>query len=224
MAGEFSLLRYFKGITAFMAAFALLGLVFFSPLAAVGQETSGKKTNYSAANPDWGILLFGGRLSKNAFGRTLNPFEPTNQTDIFVLGAAASKKLYVGSYFDVEAEVGAGYQFSSSYPGNDSPQVWAAAFLRYKYFPWNKFVYTTVAINTGLNYSFKKTAFESMEGRIDGTSKLLHYLAPEITFALPERRDIELVFRLHHRSGIYGLLGCSSCGTNFVSIGIRKWF
>ncbi len=207
-----------------MAVIALSGLVIFPPVAANSQEAVGNNSNYSAENLDWGVLLFGGRLSRNAFGRTLNPFAPTNQTNIFIFGAALSKKLYVGNYFDIEAEVGVGQQFSNQYSGENSPQVWGAAYLRYKYFPWNKFVYTTVAINTGLNYSFKTTAFETFEGRADGTRRLLHYLAPEITFSLPERRDLELVFRLHHRSGIYGLLGCSSCGTNFVSVGFRKRF
>jgi len=175
-------------------------------------------------NSDWSVLLFGGKMSRNAFGRTLGPFNERRHMNIFLAGAAASRKLYKGDYFDIEAEAGVGYQFSKSLPGNDSPQVWGALYLRYKYFPWNKFVYTTVAVNTGLNYSFKKTAFEAFEGRADGTKNLLHYLAPEITFSLPSRRDWEMVFRLHHRSGIYGLLGCSSCGTNVVTLGIRKHF
>lgn len=169
-------------------------------------------------------MLFGGQMSKNAFGRTLSPFSAQKRLDIFLVAAAANKKLYKGTYFDIEAEAGVGYQFSDSLPGNDSPQIWGAAYLRYKYFPWNKFVYTTVAINTGVSYSFNETAFEAFEGRADGTRKLLHYLAPEITFSLPDRRDWELVFRLHHRSGIYGILGCSSCGTNVVSVGVRKHF
>lgn len=222
MAGEFRLLRFSKGIAAGVSAILLASIVVLTTLPAQSQSVRGGST--SADNLDWGILLFGGRLSKNAFGRTLNPFSPTRQTNIFVAGAALSRKLYTGSYFNIEAEIGAGYQFSSQFSGNNSPQVWGAFYLRYKYFPWNKFLYTTVAINTGLNYSFRKTAFESMEGRTDGTSNILNYLAPEITFALPDRRDLELVFRLHHRSGIYGLLGCSTCGTNFVSVGFRKRF
>lgn len=163
-------------------------------------------------------------MSKNAFGRTLNPFSDPSHSKINLMAASVNKKLYRGNYFDFEAEAGAGYQYSSSLPGNNSPQIWGSLYLRYKQFPWNKFVHTTVAINTGLNYSFRKTAFEEYEGRADGTKKLLHYLAPEITFSLPDRRDWELVFRLHHRSGIFGLLGCTSCGTNVVSIGVRKHF
>jgi len=185
------------------------------------QSQSGEPEAFSFSGSGWSVLLFGGKMSKNAFDRTLNPFSDSSRLKIFLAAASVSKNLYRGNYFDIEAEAGAGYQYSSSLPGNNSPQVWGSFYLRYKYFPWNKFIHTTIAINTGLNYSFRKTEFESRE---DGTSKLLHYLAPEITFSLPDRRDWELVFRLHHRSGIYGLLGCSKCGTNMISIGVRKHF
>lgn len=177
-----------------------------------------------SADPKWGLLLFGGQMSKYAFGRTLNPSVSSNRLEIYFTGAALSRQLYSNPYISIEAEAGAGYQFSNTTSGNNTPQVWGALYLRYKYFPWNKFVYTTVALNTGLNYSFKQSAFETNEDRDDGTSNLLHYLAPEITFSLPERRDWELVFRLHHRSGIYGALGCDTCGSNMVTVGVRKRF
>ena len=212
-----------KSISTIASAFLMACIVLLTSFSAWGQST---ETTVSDETTDrkWSILLFGGQLSGNAFGRTLNPTSQAKRLDIYFTGAALNRRLFSGNYFDIEAEGGAGYQYSSTVSGNDSPQVWGALYLRYKYFPWNKFVHTTIAMNTGFSYSFKETAFEAAEGRADGTRRLLHYLAPEITFSHPKHRDWELVFRLHHRSGIYGLLGCGSCGTNFVTVGVRKHF
>ncbi len=212
-----------KSFATIASALLMVCIVMLTSFSASGQSVEATASD-TFADRKWSLLLFGGQLSGNAFGRTLNPTSQAKRLNIYFSGAAFNRNLYGGNYFDIEAEAGLGYQYSSTVSGNNSPQVWGALYLRYKKFPWNKFIHTTVAMNTGLSYSFEKTAFEAAEGRADGTQHLLHYLAPEITFSLPEHRDWELVFRLHHRSGIYGILGCSSCGTNFVTVGVRKHF
>ena len=126
-------------------------------------------------------------------------------------------------YLDFEVEGGAGYQFAEG-SENDSGQVWVGFYARYDNFPWNDVIKTTIAVNTGLNYSFKKTAFEESFSSSQGTKNLLHYLAPEVTFAVPEYDDFEAVFRLHHRSAVNGLFGCTNCRNNMVTFGIRGKF
>jgi hypothetical protein len=44
---------------------------------------------------------------------------------------------------------------------------------------------------------------------------LLHYFSPELTFADPDNKDFEIVTRLHHRSGIFGLFGGVAGGRPF---------
>lgn len=217
------MLSKIPGAATAASAISMACVVMLTSFYAWGQTAEATASD-NITDAKWSAMLFGGQLSGNAFGRTLNPTSKVNRLNIYFTGAVFNRRLYGGNYFDIEAEGGVGHQYSTSVSGNNSPQVWGALYLRYKYFPWNKFARTTVAVNTGLNYSFKKTAFEAAEGRADGTRRLLHYLAPEITFSLPKYQDWELVFRLHHRSGIYGLLGCSSCGTNFVTVGLRKHF
>jgi hypothetical protein len=80
-----------------------------------------------------------------------------------------------------------------------------------------------VAINTGLSILSETSEFE--RERADGQSSLvLHYLAPEITFASPDNKNLELVLQLHHRSGIFGLIDDVSGGSTFISTGIRMRF
>ncbi len=217
------MLRLVQSVATNASAVLLICIMILTSSFAWSQSIEATASD-TTADRKFSLLLFGGQLSGNAFDGTLNPTIKANRLDIYFTGAAFNRRLYNGNYFDIEAEGGVGYQFSNATSGNNSPQVWGALYLRYKRFPWNQFVYTTVAINTGLNYSFNKTAFEADEGRADGTRRLLHYLSPEITFSHPKYRDWELVFRLHHRSSIYGLMGCSSCGSNIVTVGVRKHF
>jgi hypothetical protein len=47
-----------------------------------------------------------------------------------------------------------------------------------------------------------------------GNSKLLFYFSPELAFAFRDLSNVEIVFRLHHRSGLYGTLGRMREGSN----------
>jgi hypothetical protein len=52
----------------------------------------------------------------------------------------------------------------------------------------------------------------------------MHYLAPEITLAAPSRPDLELVFRFHHRSGVWGIVSDAWGGAQYASVGLRLRF
>ena len=144
--------------------------------------------------------------------------------DNYFVGGALSRTLAeIDRNWVIEGEVGLGYRFKQV----NAPEGWIALFLRYRGFPWNHLVYTTAALNTGLSYVAAVSDIEkesaAERGHPDG-SKLLHYLAPEFTFADPERRDWEFVVRFHHRSGVFGLFSGVWGGSNVVTGGIRHRF
>jgi hypothetical protein len=51
---------------------------------------------------------------------------------------------------------------------------------------------------------------------------LLNYLALEVGLALPRRPDWSLVYRIHHRSGIFGLMGGLRGVSDYYSVGEGK--
>lgn len=53
------------------------------------------------------------------------------------------------------------------------------------------------------------------------SSQYLNYLMFEVGFNLPTSQPIETFLRIHHRSGIFGLMCPPTCGSNFVSYGVR---
>jgi hypothetical protein len=52
----------------------------------------------------------------------------------------------------------------------------------------------------------------------------LHYFSPEITFALPEHKEHELLIRYHHRSGVFGTFNGVWGGSNVLTMGYRYRF
>lgn len=143
--------------------------------------------------------------------------------DSGIVGGTLSRRITtIFRVFDLEAEIGAAQRFGSM----DQTEFWEALYLRYGEFPWNSFLHTTVAVSTGLNYASGISQFEKDNaGPVQPNgANVLHYFAPEVTFAWPDRLDRQLVLRLHHRSGAYGVLNEVYSGTTYLTVGLRSWF
>lgn len=93
---------------------------------------------------------------------------------------------------------------------------------RWTNFPWNRFVTTSFAIGEGISYA---TSIPSLEKKSSpDTKRLLNYLLLEATFALPEHPCLQLVLRIHHRSGAFGLYHAGNTGSNNIGLGLRYLF
>ncbi|MEZ0000913.1 hypothetical protein ABIA18_002710 [Sinorhizobium fredii] len=175
---------------------------------------------------DCAFMIFGGKFVETPmdevfFQGNLSPSE-WNFGDSGLLGIAASRRVasLLDNKFQIEAELGLAKRFGAM----DEYETWAAAYLRYVSFPWNDYLYTTVAVSTGINYASGIADFEKEKSDNGDGSRLLHYFAPEITFAAPEDKSKELVIRFHHRSGIFGLVNDTGGGVQYLTVGLRFRF
>ena len=140
-----------------------------------------------------------------------------------IVGAAASRRIAtLYRAFDIEAEFGAAKRFGHQQEG----EFWGAMYVRYTAFPWNKYLYTTLALSTGLNYATGISDFEKEHSKLTpkAGTHIQHYFSPELTFALPEHKDRQLVVRLHHRSGAWGIVSGAMSGSTYLTVGVRAWF
>ncbi len=182
---------------------------------------------------DDSIMIFGGVASETNFTELMFSPWSTHLNPIGVVGASYSHRLgtvnelvgdiglgHIGEDFTIEAEGGTSFRFGDENLG----EAWAALYLRYDGLPWNDTVYTTVGANTGVSVLTNLSDFEAWRDSNGKSSVLLHYLAPEFTFADPENKDLELVIRLHHRSGVFGLFDGVVSGSTFISAGVRMRF
>lgn len=166
----------------------------------------------------WNVMLFGGQLASGSLEDVLR-FN-TDFEDASFVGVAVGREIYSNDWFSIEIEGGAGQLFGDS----RGAQVWGAGYARWHRFPWNNVLRTTIAASVGVNYSARDIRFERQSAAPDDAHKLLHYFSPEVTLALPEHEQTELVLRVHHRSSVYGLFGCRNCGSNTPTVGIRHRF
>ncbi len=178
-------------------------------------------------------MVFGGVASETNFAQIIYAPWTTELNDIGVIGASYSHRFgtinnllgggglgRIGDDFTIEGELGTSVRFGDESLG----EAWTALYLRYDGLPWNDTVYTTVGINTGLSLLTETSDFEEWRDSKGRSSVLLHYLGPEFTFADPDNKDLELVLRLHHRSGVFGLFDGVVSGSTFLSAGIRVRF
>ncbi|MBX3708429.1 MAG: hypothetical protein KIT56_03165 [Gammaproteobacteria bacterium] len=93
---------------------------------------------------------------------------------------------------------------------------------RWANFPWNAYINTSFAIGEGISYTSSIPSLERKSS--ENTKRLLNYLLLEATFAPPNYPRLQLVARIHHRSGAYGLYHAGNTGSNVIGLGIRYLF
>jgi hypothetical protein len=94
--------------------------------------------------------------------------------------------------------------------------------FRWANWPWNYYVTTSFGFAEGVSYASSVPAIEKRNNT--NTKRFLNYLMYEITLAPPSHPEWQLVFRVHHRSGAYGLYHADNTGSNDIGLGIRYLF
>ncbi len=94
-----------------------------------------------------------------------------------------------------------------------------AAVLRFHQPPWRSWVESTFAVGNGLSYATEPPDIERRY--LTRTSRWLYHLVFELTFHLKSMPEWELLFRIHHRSGIFGIFDNVSGGSDFICLGLR---
>ena len=170
-----------------------------------------------------GVSLYGGIAVPSKFtGLFSEPFD-TEFDDTFLFAAAYSYRIAtIWDHLDLELEANIGLR---SGDGGEVGEFNGAFVIRWDNFPWNDYVYTTLGLAVfGPSYATKITDQEREKSKNGKGSKFLNYFAPEITFAHPDDPDNQAFIRVHHRSGVFGLIDGVSGGSNFLTFGLRFRF
>jgi hypothetical protein len=172
-----------------------------------------------------GTAIYFGTYVQDAMSKVLvgEPTFPTQwryENDHLVATAVTRRIARLWGHVDVEPEVGIGQRYGKQ----DETEVWGAFFFRYRGFPWDDVVTTSFAVSTGFNYATDVSEVEQDRARDGEGSQIMHFFAPEITFALPRHPQYELLFRFHHRSGVFGLVSDAWGGAQYGSVGLRWRF
>ena len=76
----------------------------------------------------------------------------------------------------------------------------------------------------GFSYAFSRPGYEDgPEGNPDRRYRFQNFDAFELEWKYTPLENYAAVIRIHHRSGMYGLIAPRRVGSNFICLGIRYW-
>jgi len=151
------------------------------------------------------------------------PWEWETSDDAIIVAISASRPiLTVFDTLEIAPEVGVAKRFGQA----ASEEIWGSVNFRATNFPWSHIVRTKVSIGIGANYAFRLDDFEDDINPDSDVEHLLAYLSPEIAVGLPQYPNVDLVLRIHHRSGgrdyvLGNLIGSNEAGgAQFLTVGL----
>ncbi|TNM66822.1 hypothetical protein FHP24_10335 [Aliirhizobium smilacinae] len=110
--------------------------------------------------------------------------------------------------------------------GNANAEIWGGVVGRYDAIE----IANTIRIIPSFTFGLSHVT-ETMDGREKnnedarkGNASTLFYLGPELSFSAVSRPELEVFWRLHHRSGAWGTLGDMHGGSNANVVGVRYNF
>ncbi len=174
-----------------------------------------------AEDPKWFFTIYAGQYSPSDLKDIVLGSADFDDSQLVCL--ALSRQVF--SFWkdritgEVEGQVGKHFGIQDHFETN------GVFLLRWHPFPWDKYLDTSFAIGDGLSYAWGRPEAEVIES--DSSTRLLNYLVFELCFdphwSCPNP-PFSFVFRIHHRSGVFGLFNGTHGGSNFLCAGIRYAF
>jgi hypothetical protein len=123
--------------------------------------------------------------------------------DDTLFGLAVSKVLFsTGKNLDWEFE----QQAVKHFGGQNNWEFNSVLMIRWKTFPWDSFIDTSLAFGDGISIATDTPDLEVAHYGANNANAILNFVLAEFTFALPDHPNPELVMRMQHRSGAFGLI------------------
>ena len=165
---------------------------------------------------DYALTVFGGRMTEDRWTYALPPGVNFIDTYILVTALSWTFKEFHDDALALEIEGQA-----AKYHGDQDNFEFNLAFAgRWRKFPWNETVSTSIAFGIGPSWATEKPEAEVM---IHGeTDQLLVYWFLEATLGPPDA-DWSTIFRLHHRSRAWGVVADDG-GSNTLAAGLKFFF
>lgn len=162
------------------------------------------------------IVAYAGRYSDSALAEDILTLQDVVFEDAYLATVGYGRVFRQPSerrQWELEGQLGKWYGDQTNYEIN------AAVNHRWTVFPWDHWIDTSLALGNGLSWATDTPELEE-QLEADGTERLLYYLNLEATFSRPSSDRWAVILRIHHRSGVFGLLGVSG-GSNTLSLGVK---
>ena len=166
----------------------------------------------AAETGPWAVYAYGGKWSDNLWNEIIRGESELRKSYVWVAGVTRNLHDF-GDYLRVEAEFN-GAKHSGL---QDHFELNTALLFRWRAFPWSRYVATSIAYGLGFSYAFERPPIEEEPDR-EAVYTLLS-MPTELTIG-PPAGDWEVMLRIHHRSGAFGVFKDAG-GSNFIALGLR---
>jgi len=174
------------------------------------------KTENDTQRYKWFLTAYAGAHAQDDINDVVT-FQPKFEDNAYIGGLALARELWhYDKYLSFEFEG----QIAKHFNKDTQWEFVGVLIARWHYFPWNKYVDTSFAVGDGVSYYTEVSEVEEEDD--EDAQRALNYLLFEVALGLPEYPKWDLVFRIHHRSSVFGLAGAG--GSNFVCGGIKFGF
>jgi len=182
-------------------------------------SNAGAQDDQEDKDPDrykWFLTTYAGAHAQDDINDVVT-FQPKFEDNAYIGVVALARELWhYKKYLSFELEGQVAKHFNK-----DTQWEFVGVFIgRWHYFPWDKYVDTSFAVGDGLSYYTEVSEVETEDD--EDAQRALNYLLFEVALGLPEYPRWDLVFRIHHRSSVFGLYGAG--GSNFVCGGLKFGF
>lgn len=168
----------------------------------------------------WATTIYSGPLTSQTSSRIIRNADFGNSG---IVALAVSKELgtFLEKRLGFELESQAVQHFGDQKHFEGIP---ISIIARWKYFPWNKTLPTTLAIGDGISIASRKPKLEVKRRGRRKSAKTLNYVMAEATFSSLCYPKWAFVLRYHHRSGIFGTFHGVHDASTVLAAGVKYWF
>jgi len=166
---------------------------------------------------DWTVTAYGAVQAHSELHEMF--FDPDFDSSYKFVAVALNRKIgSMGENLDFEGEA----QVVKHFGGQHHLEFNGLLIARWNRFLWDRHLDSSLAVGERHSLATETPEIEAL--RHEKTSAFLNYLLIEVSIGLPDLPRWSLVWRIHHRSGVFGLFHGVHGASNAMGAGVSYHF
>lgn len=182
-----------------------------------------------ACDQEWGVIAYYARMTNSTLNHVVRfdlGFSDANLVAYEVEHELACDNVLRETFRPIVGDMSVA--FNSTFQDDPVGSIMglnALLLFTWKGFPWDKSLVTTFSLIEGVSYMTDRPQWETRTAeKAQNDRRFLNFLGGEVTAALPQDPSWQLVYRIHHRSGVFGLYCPGIVGSTAIGMGLRHTF
>lgn len=199
---------------------ALLGLALAAPAGAAAETPVTFQPETRTEPGPWYVEGAYGLLNPDNFTDIVFQTYKTEMTGNQLVGLGVGREIFdLGAGFTVEAGLTFNHRLDEG-----GVEIATPVALVFDGLPWRDKLPMRLRLAVGPSFTSEISDIERRKDNDNQGSKLLNLFNPEVEVGWPGAPEWTGFLRLHHRSGIFGLIDGVTGGSTYLTLGLRRRF